>query len=205
MEGRFETATSPSKQFCIQPFNSSWGGWGAFFAASNTRARLRIFWSKPNDLPTLPTLPKPGSRRTREQINDSCSGVTSSGPRTERNAMPSLAKRPCSVPGCPGFAQYRACCLAHAQLNQRTRGTTKERGYDQTWKRLRRQKLVANPLCEIKTHCKGLFPDNAATEVDHVIPIRERPDLRLVWENLQSACGPCHRAKTARESSGWGP
>jgi 5-methylcytosine-specific restriction endonuclease McrA len=41
-----------------------------------------------------------------------------------------------------------------------------------------------------------------AEEVDHKIRIVERPDLRLVWENLQSLCGRCHAAKSAAERSG---
>ena len=40
-----------------------------------------------------------------------------------------------------------------------------------------------------------------ATEVDHIIPIEQRPDLRLVMENLQSACHRCHSAKTVRENA----
>lgn len=36
--------------------------------------------------------------------------------------------------------------------------------------------------------------------VDHIIPIRQRPDLRLAWRNLQSLCDPCHRVKTAADA-----
>ena len=61
-------------------------------------------------------------------------------------------------------------------------------------------KLAADPFCQIETHCKGMMPDNVATEVDHIIPIRQRPDLRLVWSNLQSACRACHSAKTWAET-----
>lgn len=61
-------------------------------------------------------------------------------------------------------------------------------------------KLAQDPLCQIKTHCIGI---TAAVEVDHVVPIRERPDLRLDMSNLQSVCHACHSAKTARENAVW--
>lgn len=116
-----------------------------------------------------------------------------------------VAPRPCSNYPCKGMAEYRGLCKACAASRERFKGTPQERGYDGTWRKLRRMKLAANPLCEIQTVCKGMFPENRAVEVDHRIPIRERPDLRLVWSNLQSSCHACHSAKTARESSGWGP
>lgn len=82
----------------------------------------------------------------------------------------------------------------------RDRGSAHARGYDRNWEKLRRMKLAANPICEIQTHCKGMIPESAAVEVDHRIPIREQPDLRLDWDNLQSACKSCHSAKTWREN-----
>lgn len=123
---------------------------------------------------------------------------------------PNAPARPCVYPGCPDYAVPggRGRCQTHAQQAVRAadqaRGKTADRGYDATWRKLSALKLKRNPRCEIRTHCKGLIPDDAAVEVDHIIPIRERPDLRLSWSNLQSACKACHSAKTARESSGWG-
>ena len=43
-----------------------------------------------------------------------------------------------------------------------------------------------------------------ATVVDHVIPIRARPDLRLTLSNLQALCKPCHDRKTALEDGAFG-
>jgi 5-methylcytosine-specific restriction protein A len=118
-----------------------------------------------------------------------------------RSEMANAPSRPCSVPACPNPGLYRGRCTQHARKHEQERGSASARGYDRTWQRLRRMKLAADPFCEIRTHCKGLIPDNVATEVDHIIPIAERPDLRLVWSNLQSSCTPCHSAKTMRESS----
>ncbi len=108
--------------------------------------------------------------------------------------------RPCSVPGCPTLSA-NARCDAHDLEHQREvdarRGSSAERGYDATWRRLRLAKLAADPICQIRTHCLGLV----ATEVDHRIPIRQWPEGRLEWNNLQSTCKPCHAAKTRRESA----
>lgn len=36
-------------------------------------------------------------------------------------------------------------------------------------------------------------------EVDHVLPVRDRPDLSFVLTNLQTLCGSCHAKKTRVE------
>jgi 5-methylcytosine-specific restriction enzyme A len=75
------------------------------------------------------------------------------------------------------------------------------RGYDAAWYAVggvREQALIRDWFtCQIRTHCRGEI--GLATEVDHIIPVRERPELRLVLSNLQSACKACHSAKTMRE------
>lgn len=35
---------------------------------------------------------------------------------------------------------------------------------------------------------------------DHIVPIAERPDLRLDLDNLATRCDQCHNARTARET-----
>jgi 5-methylcytosine-specific restriction endonuclease McrA len=60
--------------------------------------------------------------------------------------------------------------------------------------RVRTAKLAANQICKIRTHCMNAF----ATEVDHIVPIRERPDLRLEWSNLQTLA----RVATSRRPGG---
>lgn len=78
-------------------------------------------------------------------------------------------------------------------MTRDTRGSASSRGYDRKWRRVRAAKLRADPLCE---HCTREGRVRAATEVDHIIPIEQRPDLRLDWDNLQSLCNPCHERKT---------
>lgn len=114
--------------------------------------------------------------------------------------MPQLAKRPCSAYGCPVLVTHGRCPLHQQQRNVHIddrRVSSSKRGYDAAWRRLRLAKLAEDPLCQINTHCQH---PTAASEVDHIIPIAARPDLRLEWSNLQSACHACHSAKTMRES-----
>lgn len=59
-------------------------------------------------------------------------------------------------------------------------------------------KLSRNPLCE---RCAAIGVDTWATHVDHVIPLEQRPDLRLDIENLESQCGYHHNVVKQREES----
>lgn len=37
-------------------------------------------------------------------------------------------------------------------------------------------------------------------EVDHILPVRDRPDLAWALDNLQVLCGPCHARKSRIEA-----
>jgi 5-methylcytosine-specific restriction endonuclease McrA len=68
------------------------------------------------------------------------------------------------------------------------------------WDRLRKLKLANDPFCQIQTHCaERPLLRTLAAEVDHIVPVSERPELRFVYTNLQSACKSCHSAKTRTE------
>jgi 5-methylcytosine-specific restriction enzyme A len=60
---------------------------------------------------------------------------------------------------------------------------------------VREAKLKLNPTCE---DCLQRGRVVVATEVHHVIPRKERPDLALDLANLRSLCKPCHNAKRAK-------
>ncbi len=71
------------------------------------------------------------------------------------------------------------------------------------WRKLRRYVLSREPLC------RDPFGEHAewrevvsATEVDHIVPRRARPERELSLENLQALCGRCHGRKTKGESRG---
>jgi hypothetical protein len=64
------------------------------------------------------------------------------------------------------------------------------------WSRLRSQVLSANQLC---VHCRAQGRVEAATEVDHVVPLWEGGTNALA--NLQGLCHDCHGAKSAAEAA----
>lgn len=63
------------------------------------------------------------------------------------------------------------------------------------WRRLRRDKLTRNPLCE---HCYSDRRIRAATEVHHIVPVESGLSMaemaRLAYDphNLVSLCHDCH-------------
>src|SRR5688572_25339853 len=64
------------------------------------------------------------------------------------------------------------------------------------WLALRDLKLTDCPLCE---YCKARGRTTAAREVDHWLPVVTHPHLALEYDNLRSACTPCHSSKTSAE------
>ena len=83
-----------------------------------------------------------------------------------------------------------------------TRAKTADRGYDATWRKLRAVYLRQHPLC-MCDECKASGAVVAAEVVDHIIPIAERPELRLEWSNLRAMSKQHHDRHTAL-TQGWG-
>lgn len=115
--------------------------------------------------------------------------------KTNRGFCPNHGpiKIACRVSTCPEMAYKNGYCYRHWKESRKryddARGTPPERGYDQTWGNLRLLYLAEHCLCE---ECKKAGILKAAQEVHHVIPISQRPDLRLDPENLMALCKPCH-------------
>lgn len=61
------------------------------------------------------------------------------------------------------------------------------------WLAARKHKLALNPVCEL---CNR----QPATEVHHIIPKDERPDLALALSNLQSTDRSCHARESQKQS-----
>jgi len=78
-------------------------------------------------------------------------------------------------------------------MQDRARPSSQARGYDADWRTLRNRFMAAHPQCS-EPGC-----DAPAQEVDHILSVRERPDLRLSWFNLRALCKTHHSARTARE------
>jgi 5-methylcytosine-specific restriction protein A len=67
--------------------------------------------------------------------------------------------------------------------------------YDSDWRVLRNRFLAANPFCA-EPGCQA-----RATQADHIVSVRQRPDLRLEWSNLRPYCARHHSARTSRDHS----
>jgi 5-methylcytosine-specific restriction enzyme A len=59
------------------------------------------------------------------------------------------------------------------------------------WRKLRDYKLSINPFCQ---RCNQI-----ATEVHHIIDRKDRSDLELRFNNLESLCKSCHSKHTYTE------
>lgn len=116
--------------------------------------------------------------------------------------MAIAAKKPCSALACNELTSSGRFCTAHTtpknlySYDQR-RGTPKERGYDAAWRKVRVDALRRD--CFLCQQCLREDRLSNADHVDHIIPIPQRPDLRLILSNLQSLCIECHSRKTALE------
>ncbi len=112
---------------------------------------------------------------------------------------PWAPRRGCIEQRCPLFAEPgRARCSAHqkaAWRNQNARRPRELRAfYDSAeWRQLRSAHLELHPECQDCAITGSVTP---ATQVDHVLLLRERPDLALEPSNLKSLCKSCHSSKT---------
>jgi 5-methylcytosine-specific restriction protein A len=114
--------------------------------------------------------------------------------------VPGLPKRACRGHGCAALVDSRdgwcdACRPEYRRAQDERRGSSRARGYDRAWEKVRALKVALNPLCE-RCEARGLVVPVA--EVHHVVPIEDAPELRLDIGNLESLCLPCHRQETAR-------
>jgi 5-methylcytosine-specific restriction endonuclease McrA len=91
---------------------------------------------------------------------------------------------------CPCERQRAATAKAR---HDATRPSARDRGYDAAWERVRKDFLARHPMC-----CSPGCAEKA-TDVDHIVSVRERPDLRLSWSNLRPMCHRHHSRRTARE------
>ena len=92
----------------------------------------------------------------------------------------------------------------YEQWRNSGRKTTKQRGYDSGWKHIRAAKLALTPFCELNrtAGCSKDLPRIAET-VDHRVPIRVNPRLRLEISNLRSVCRQCNNSKPFEDAKRW--
>ena len=112
--------------------------------------------------------------------------------------MPTAAPKPCSHCGVL-VRDGSARCAQHKQVGRfgdARRGTRQQRGYGAAWEALRKQVLSRDKgLCQV---CLSEGRFRPAREVDHKVP--KAQGGTDAFENLQSICTTCHKAKTALEA-----
>lgn len=105
--------------------------------------------------------------------------------------MPKKPKRACNYPGCPEVTDTTYCDKHDKLVKQRydkERETAVQRGYTTRWRKIRKMKKNANPLCEIcEVEPKGMIV--VETELVHHM---DKNSQHHEWDNLQSLCRPCH-------------
>lgn len=112
--------------------------------------------------------------------------------------MPTKAPTTCRRLGCRGLVRAGVCSACgpvrreSAVEHDERRGSSRERGYDARWERVRRMHLAGEPLCRM---CQQAGRVTLAVLVDHITPIRDGGE-RLDDDNLQSLCRRCHDEKT---------
>lgn len=109
----------------------------------------------------------------------------------------------CTQPGC-GKLVYEAGqsrCPAHQRVwKSKPRPSSSARGYDSEWRKIRDEKLEADPYCADPYHVH--VSPVKATLVDHVKSLRSGGTH--AWNNLQSLCNRCHKRKTVEfDGGGW--
>ena len=112
----------------------------------------------------------------------------------EGEVVSTAPARPCRKPGCNNLTRNKdGYCDKHSGHDKRQaderRGTATERGYDWQWRKVRNQKLKANPLCE---RCSQV---RSAVLVHH----RDRNPRNNEWLNLESLCQECHELEHKSE------
>lgn len=89
----------------------------------------------------------------------------------------------------PAYLEQRAQYAARHDLR---RGSPDKRGYDFTWRKVRKTYLLQHPLCE---ECEKHGRVTPAKEVHHIKAISEGGD-RLNPDNLMAVCRACHQKFT---------
>ena len=95
----------------------------------------------------------------------------------------------------------RECERKRKKESDARRGNFRQRGSTRAWDKLSRLVAAEEPLCRM---CLAEGLAVVGTQRDHIIPVRERPDLMYERSNIQNLCARHHSEKTAREDGGFG-
>lgn len=112
--------------------------------------------------------------------------------------MPPPGLRVCAYPGCPELSKTRLCPTHTQDYNKTHRPEARSRRiYDsKRWKAVRKQVLQRDGW-----RCQHAGCTRWATDVDHIIPLRDLPKGDPYdMDNLQALCHEHHSMKTAEET-----
>lgn len=106
--------------------------------------------------------------------------------------MPWKPPTRCATPGCAELT-HTARCAKHASETQARRQAKETwRDYGAQWQQTRKKVLRAEPGCR--------FCQNPATDVDHIIPLKDGGTHDL--SNLRPLCKSCHSRRTYYDTIG---
>jgi len=125
-------------------------------------------------------------------------------------------KKPCKSPGCGNVIEIRQAhgyCQEHAHKAKHRSKDRRDTAPDNDpaaiafrmrsapiWRRLRRIKLLANPLCEDPHGDHKRFSVTVSAEqVHHIKSIADNPELAYDMANLMSVCMRCHAKLSGME------
>ena len=106
--------------------------------------------------------------------------------------MPSAPPTVCGT--CGGLKRQGICSKCGQKRGNHPRKTS-ERGYGWDWQTFRRGYLQQHPLC---MDCFAEDITTAATEVHHVVKIKDRPSMRLEATNCMALCDYHHNQRSAK-------
>lgn len=108
--------------------------------------------------------------------------------------MPRAPKK-CATAGCETRVVARTYCDQHKPIGWISGGSSRS---SSTAHRKWRDQVLARDgrVCQLReTCCIG-----TATQADHILSVKARPELEFDIGNGQAVCVPCHKRKTQRES-----
>lgn len=109
-----------------------------------------------------------------------------------------MAMRPAHICGCGLRVASGQQCPCRRQAKARAdkaRPNARQRGYDGEWEAFRVAYLKDHP------RCRAPGCTERATDVDHILSVRDRPDLRLARHNCRPFCHRHHSQRTARDQA----